>query len=632
MPTGGSPHLAAIRDELEALLGPDPDRSGFLDRFDAFAPDAYDALQAVYGERPEFEQHVAEAFRVAASGHADRSPELRRLDDRRRRDPDWYRDSSLVGGVCYADRFAGDLRGLRNRLDYLEELGITYLYLMPPFRTPPGRNDGGYAVSSYRETASGLGDIDDLRSLAADLRARGISLALDFVLNHTAWDHDWARAAIAGDPTYRPFYFIFEDRTVPDRYDATLREIFPEEHSGSFTLHDDQWVWTTFHDFQWDLNYSNPQVFTAMLGELLFIANAGAEIVRMDALAFIWKELGTSCEGLPQAHELVRAFRALTRIAAPAVIFKSEAIVHPDEVVTYLAEGECDIGYHPLLMICLWDALATGDTRLLAHSMRKRLHPPKGSVWVNYVRSHDDIGWGFADEDAADLGMDGFQHRQHLNRFFIDGRSFAVGRAFQYNPASLDMRISGTTASLAGLETALRDDDAAATDLAINRILLMMSTILALPGIPLLYLGDELGALNDYSYEGDPALSEDSRWVHRPVMDWALAEVRHDPAAVGGRIWSELHRMIDVRRRNDVFAAGAETEILDLDEGLFGFTRNARSQRMVVVSNFTPDHIPVQPGVLPEAGADAVSGVSIDGTRPFELGPYGFAWIATGLA
>lgn len=632
MPPTDSYHLVAVRDEVQALLESDPDQSAFLDRFDTFAPAAYAALEAVYGRHPDFAQHAEEAFRTAALGHAARPPDLRRLDERRAEDPHWYLRSRMVGGVCYVDRFAGNVNGLRERLGYLEELGLTYLYVMPPFRTPSGRSDGGYAVSSYRELDPRLGDIEGLRSLAADLRSRGISLALDFVFNHTADDHDWAKAAIAGDPAFRSFYFIFEDRAMPDLYEATLREIFPEEHPGSFTLHDDQWVWTTFHAFQWDLNYSNPEVFAAMLGELLFIANAGAEILRMDALAFIWKQLGTSCEGLPEAHDLVRAFRAMTRIAAPAVLFKSEAIVHPDEVITYLADGECDIGYHPLLMVTLWEALATGNTRLLAHSMRKRLAVPEGSAWVNYIRSHDDIGWGFADEDAAELGIDGFEHRRDLNRFFTGGESFAAGRAFQHNLTNLDMRISGTTASLAGLEKALRNGDAVAVDLAVRRILLLMSTMLAMPGIPLLFLGDEVGVLNDYSYEGDPKLAGDSRWVHRPSMDWSYAESRHEPDSLAGRIWLRLQHLIEIRRNRPELGAENRAEIIDLDSPAFGFSRTGPADTIVVLSNFAPDAIELPPTALPAAGIDLVSGDRVEGKRPIRLGPYGFVWIATNLA
>lgn len=632
MASNDSQHLAAIRDELEALLQPDPDQSAFLTRFDAFAPAAYAAMKAVYGERPDFPHHADAAFRAAALGYATRPVDLRMLDEGRLEDPYWYRRSSMVGGVCYVDRFAGDISGLRRRLGYLEELGLTYLYLMPPFRTPPGPSDGGYAVSSYRELDPEVGDIDDLRSLAADLRTRGISLALDFVFNHTAEDHEWAQAAIAGDPAYRPFYFIFEDRGMPDRYEATLREIFPEEHPGSFTLHDGQWVWTTFHDFQWDLNYTNPEVFTAMLGELLFIANVGAEILRMDALAFIWKELGTSCEGLPKAHELIRAFRAMTRIAAPAVIFKSEAIVHPDEVITYLANGECDIGYHPLLMVCLWEALATGDTRLLAHSMGKRLAGPTDSTWVNYVRSHDDIGWGFADADAAELGIDGFELRQDLNQFFTSGESFAVGRAFQYNPADHDMRISGTTASLAGLETALRTGDAAGIELAVSRILLLMSTILAMPGIPLLFLGDELGVLNDYAYTDDPELRGDSRWMHRPPMDWVRASSRHEPDSIEGSIWGQIAHLIEIRTSRPELGAETGAQILDLDSPAFGFSRTGPTGATFVLTNFTPEGLEVPGAVVPAAGIDLSSGDLIEAGQAVELGPYGFVWIAIDLA
>jgi amylosucrase len=316
---------------------------------------------------------------------------------------------------------------------------------------------------------------------------------------------------------------MFPDRQMPDAYDAHLREIFPDVRRGSFSYRPeiDRWVWTTFHSFQWDLNYRNPVVFNRMAEEMLFLANAGVEVLRLDAVAFTWKELDTSCENLPGAHLLIQAFNALARIAAPTLLFKSEAIVHPDDVARYIAPYECQLSYNPLLMALLWEALATRDVRLLQRSMQRRFAISPQCAWVNYVRCHDDIGWTFDDQDAAALGIQGFDHRQFLNAFYT-GRfpgSFARGLPFQYNPTTRDMRISGTCASLAGLEKALREETDAEVELAIRRILVMHSVILSIGGIPLIYLGDEVGTLNDYGYRTDPARAEDSRWVHRPAAD-----------------------------------------------------------------------------------------------------------------
>ena len=318
----------------------------------------------------------------------------------------------MLGGVLYVDRYAGDLAGVRRLIPYFEELGLTYLHLMPLFDAPPENSDGGYAVSSYRAVDPALGTMEELRDLATELRAHGIALVVDFIFNHTSDEHAWARAARAGDPEHEAFYWIFPDRTMPDAYERTVREIFPDDHPGSFVPVPtpdglgERWVWATFHSFQWDLNYANPAVFRAMAAEMLFLANQGVDILRMDAVAFIWKQLGTSCESLPQAHLLLQAFNAVCRIAAPAVLFKSEAIVHPDEVVEYISVDECQLSYDPLQMALIWSSLATRDGRLLQQALERRHALPPGTSWVGYVRSHDDIGWTFADEDAAELGID----------------------------------------------------------------------------------------------------------------------------------------------------------------------------------------------------------------------------------
>ncbi|HMN59807.1 MAG TPA: amylosucrase, partial [Anaerolinea sp.] len=528
----------------------------------------------------------------------ERPEQLRALDRSREQAPAWFESNAMLGGVIYVDLFAGDLAGVRARLPYFQELGLTYLHLMPLFKVPEPENDGGYAISSYREVNPALGSMQDLAALSRDLREAGISLVVDFVFNHTAHEHEWALKARAGDPDYQAFYRMYPDRTWPDRYEATLREIFPDEHPGAFTYFPEieRWVWTTFHSYQWDLNYANPAVFTAMAQEMLALANAGVEVLRLDAVAFIWKQLGTGCENLPEAHILIQAFNAAARIAAPALLFKSEAIVHPDEVARYIDPLECQISYNPLLMALLWEALATRSVGLLGASMRDRFHIPTGCAWVNYVRCHDDIGWTFSDEDAAALGIQGFGHRRFLNDFYT-GRfagSFARGLPFQENPKTGDCRISGTCASLAGLEKALREETPTEVDLAVKRILLIHTLIMTIGGIPLLYLGDEIGMLNDYSFRENPAKAHDSRWVHRPKADAGRYALRNQPGTIEERIFSGLQRVIRARKQNEVFAGG-EMQVVDVGRPqVFAFLRSQAGARALVLANFSE-----QPQVIP---------------------------------
>jgi amylosucrase len=535
------------------------------------------------------------------------------------------------------DLYAGNLQGIRDRIPYFKELGLTYLHLMPLFRCPPKNNDGGYAVSSFREVNPALGTMRELAELAAELRHSGISLCLDFVFNHTSDEHDWALKARAGHPDFQDYYLLFDDRALPDQYERHLREIFPEQAPGNFTFLPDlnKWVWTTFNTFQWDLNYRNPAVFRQMLDEMLFLANQGVEVLRMDAVVFIWKELGTTCENLPQCHDIIAALNALVRIVAPAMIFKSEAIVHPDWVAQFLGE-ECEISYNPTFMVLLWEALATRSVKLLRHSMTKRFALPTGTAWVNYVRSHDDIGWSFADEDAAELWMNGFDHRQFLNRFYT-GRfegSFASGLPFNYNPRTGDMRISGSTASLAGLEKATVDNDSSLIDLAIGRILLIESLTIAAGGIPLLYLGDELGTQNDYAYRKDPAKAIDSRWVHRPAFDPRAWEQRRESATIPGRLFTAILKMIHIRKVNPAFAADGKASWLDCgNDHVLVLERMNAGHTVLILGNFSEQPQIIERRLLPahnprEPYRDLLSDSAIQPDKTITLPPYAVLWLS----
>jgi amylosucrase len=621
--TESSTALRRLAERLTARYASGADAASwqaFTDRLSAHFPRLFRLFGQIYGARFDLLFHLERTLEVAAEAWLARAPELRALDAERERNPAWFQSHQMLGGVCYVDLFAGDLRGLRAKIPYFKELGLTYLHLMPLFKCPEGDNDGGYAVSSYREVNPALGTLEELRALTAEFRRNGLSLVLDFIFNHTSDEHIWAQRALAGDPEYRDYYFIFPDRQMPDAYERHLREIFPDEHPGSFSplAHwrpgEAGWVWTTFHEFQWDLNYANPAVFTAMAGEMLFLANVGVEVLRMDAVAFIWKRLGTVCENLPEAHLLIQAFNAVCRIAAPALLFKSEAIVHPDEVVRYIRSDECQLSYNPLLMALLWNSLATRKVRLLTHSMRQRHAIAPDCAWVNYVRVHDDIGWTFSDEDAVQLGVNGYDHRHFLNRFFT-GRfvgSFARGLPFQENPKTGDCRISGTCASLAGLEKALAEETEREVELALRRILLIHGVILSLGGVPLIYLGDEVGTLNDYSFRDDPAKADDSRWVHRPRADEARYARRADPATVEGRLYKRLRHLISVRQGLSVLTGGRADVLETGSPHVFAYQRLQDGRCLTAVANFSETAQTVGAAGLglpaPGAATDLVSG------------------------
>ena len=625
--------LKRLSPRIAPLISDAAERAVFEARLQEHFPRAFSLLYWLYGDRYDFFYHLEQTLTAAAEMYAARPPDLKALDREREADPLWFQSEQMVGGVCYVDLFAGNLKGLRARIPYFAELGLTYLHLMPLFRSPAGSNDGGYAVSSYREVDPTLGTMDELAALSAELRAHGISLVLDFVFNHTSDEHAWAQRARAGDPEYQRYYHMFDSRALPDQYERTLREIFPEQAPGNFTYRAeiDKWVWTTFHQYQWDLNYSNPAVFNAMFEEMLFLANQGAEVLRLDAVAFIWKQMGTSCENLPQVHWIIQAFNALMKIAAPAMVFKSEAIVHPDDVASYISWGECPISYNPTMMALLWESLATRQVRLLQRSMSKRFALPDDCAWINYVRCHDDIGWTFADEDAAELWIDGFDHRQFLNAFYtgqFEG-SFARGLPFNYNPRTGDMRISGTTASLAGLEQALERKNELHKEHALRRIELIHSVILSAGGIPLIYLGDEIATLNDYSYRDDPGKADDSRWVHRPRFDWERAANRRDSSTLEGTIFQALVHLIRLRKGTPALANG-RTDFFDT--GNVHVLSYVRKGELLVLANFSEFRQTVTPEVIhahwpAQKAVDLVSGRPYSPDEGITLNPYRYVWL-----
>ena len=625
--------------DAAGLLDGEPahDQVVFAARLQCYWPDLLAGLTGAY---PEHAVEMAErAVEIAASSFRRRPEDLRLLDLRRHADPQWYQHPRMLGYAAYADLFGGGLRGIIDKVDYLAELGVTYLHLMPLLKPRPGPSDGGYAVMDYRAVREDLGNIDDLRDLATALRRAGISLTVDLVVNHVAAEHDWARAAAGGDHYYRDYFFMFADRDIPDAYERTLPEVFPDFAPGNFTFDEESqsWVWTTFNSWQWDLNWRNPEVFFEFADIICWLANLGVECVRLDAIAFIVKRLGTSCQNQPEVHAITQALRAIARIAAPALIFKAEAIVGPTDLPAYLGVGKhagrvCDLAYQNSLMVQIWSTLAAKDTRLLCTALNRFPAKPPSTVWGTYLRCHDDIGWAIDDDDAAAVGLDGFEHRRFLSDFYAGSypMSDARGLVFQENLATGDRRISGAAASLIGIEAALASGDEAHLDLAIRRLLLAYQIVYGFGGLPLIYMGDELALCNDYDYVDDPAHAEDNRWVHRPPMDWAAAERRHVEGTVEHRVWHGLRHAASVRAGLPSMDAAVETEVMDpVNPAVLVFQRRAATQTMIGIYNVTPEpqRLPRWVVSLGNWAVDALTGETPLTDREIILEPYQTRWL-----
>ena len=561
--------LAELRDQLGPL-----ETAALGARLRLVRPDLARALAGLYGARaPEL---ARTALRAAAHAHAGRPEALRARDRERDADPTWFLSQHALGYVCYVDRYAGTLTGLLTNpehLEHLAELGVTYLHLMPLLLPRSGEDDGGYAVAAYDRVDPRLGTMAELEQVATALHGRGIDLCLDLVLNHTADNHPWARAALRGTDQDR--YLSFPDRELPDAFERTLPEIFPDTAPGSFTWQPSaqRWFWTTFHPWQLDLDYTRPATFSAMLEVLLGLLNRGVDVLRLDAVPFTGKALGTDCQNQPAAHLLLQAYRALARIAAPGAVFKAEAIVAPEQLVGYLGghevqRPECDLAYDNQLMVLLWSTLATRDTGLAVHALRRLAPPPAGTGWVNYLRGHDDIGWAITDTDARAVGLDPHLHRQFLADFYA-GRhpgSFARGADFQRHPLTGDVRTCGTTASLCGLEQALELGDPELVADALRRIVLLHAVLYACPGVPLVFSGDELAQRSDPLWANWPKAGADNRWLHRPFLDRAALGRRHDPDTPEGQVFTALVELGRGRARYGALRGDEPMEVLDSGE------------------------------------------------------------------
>ncbi len=607
--------------------------------------DLFDMLETLYGRRPDyadFRHRVEDAMRAA---WARRPRDLKWLDLKRDLEPDWFQRPDMVGYVFYIDKFAGDLSGVMGKIDYLEELGVNYVHFMPCLKPRPGDSDGGYSVMDYRAINPAYGTMDDFEKVATALRERGISLCVDMVVNHTAREHAWAEAARAGDAEKQAYYLMFPDRSLPDQYEESLLEVFPEHAPGNFTFDktSGKWVWTTFNTHQWDLNWANPDVFLEILEIMFYLANKGVDVLRLDAVAFMWKRMGTRCQSEPEVHMILQALRAACHIVCPAVIHLEEAIVSPQEMLPYLGRGvhdgkEGNLAYHNSLMVQFWSALAARDAGLMTHVLSTHFPPVLGNAtYATYIRCHDDIGWAITDEDAAAVGVTGYGHRSFLSDFY-EGTfpgSFSKGALFGVNEDTGDKRMSGSFASLAGLERALEDGDAAAVDRAVSRILMGHALIASYGGIPLIYMGDEAALLNDWSYLEEPDKAHDSRWVHRPAMDWdRIARLSAgDDGSSEARVWHGLRGIMERRKATPELHAGHATHVPGVPvKGVFALVHDAPTGALLCLFNFTEDTVAVPGEWAVSEGVshfhDALADQPVrmtDGN--IEIAPYGALWI-----
>lgn len=593
----------------------------------------------LYNDREAFDYFV----QMLEKNRAERRESLRRLDEARTEQEEngeghWYQSSQLLGMMLYIQNFGGNLQAVREHLPYLEECGVNYLHLMPLLDSPKGRSDGGYAVADFRKVRPKLGTMEDLEELADACHEKGISLCVDFVLNHTSDEHAWAKAARTGDPAAMSRYYFYDNWDIPSWYEETVPQVFPTTAPGNFTWLDDMGkiVMTSFHSYQWDLNYHNPMVFNDMTDNMLYLANRGMDVIRMDAIPYIWKELGTNCRNLPQVHTLMRMMKLACQIVCPGVVLLGEVVMEPKELAPYFGpvdKPECDVLYNATIMCTTWHTLATRNVRLLRHQMEQTCQLPENCFFQNYLRCHDDIGWGLDFPFLTQFGIGEVSHKRYLNDWFTGRWPGSWSRGELYNDAADlgDARLCGTTASLVGIEAGLAAQDEELLRRGITCDLMLHAWMFAQTGIPVIYSGDEVGQLNDYGYHQDPAHWSDSRYVHRGKFDFELAEERLEQGSVQQILFDGLLHMFRVRSANDVFRADASVYVYYTgDDRIMGLLREYNGQVFVGLFNFSEE--PADVRLQGPAWTDLLSGKAFlpqegETDVPVHMDGYAYYWL-----
>lgn len=592
-----------------------------------------DELRWLYMELYGNDAMYAELCEQMHDYYLKRSTELKKRDIKKEKNPDWFKEKEMLGMMLYIDNFAGNLKGVEKKLAYLKECNVNCIHLMPFLDTPKGKSDGGYAVADFRKVRPDLGTMKDLARLTEKCHENGMNVCMDFVMNHTSEEHEWAKRARAGEGEYMSRYFFYDNGDIPARYEETVPQVFPTTAPGNFTWLPEigHYVLTTFYPYQWDLNYRNPRVFNEMMYNFLFLANQGMDIIRIDAVPYIWKELGTSCRNLKEVHTIVRMMRMIAEIVCPSVILLGEVVMEPEKVVPYFGtveKPECHMLYNVTTMATTWNSIATRDIRLLKKQMDIVSRLPKQYTFLNYLRCHDDIGWGLDFDTMKQWGMEEPSHKRYLNDYFTGKIAGSISRGELYNddPVTQDARFCGTTASMCGIEAAGFEGNAEKMQTAIQEDLMLHAYMLTQSGIPMLYSGDELGQVNDYSYKDDAEKASDSRYLHRGAFLWELADKRKDLSTVQGQLFQMLNRLEQIRRQENVFSQEAEVYTYDVhNDSILGILREYKGERFIALFNFSENE---QTAWMQEEGIfrNLVNGEIVEVKDPVLKG-YEFVWM-----
>ena len=605
------------------------DGNVYTKRFDRH----FEELRWLYMELYDNGSMFAELCDNLERFYNERGQALKALDEKREAHAQWYRQNDMLGMMLYIDNFAKDLSGVRQKLDYIKRCHVNYIHLMPFLDSPKGRSDGGYAVADFRKVQPELGTMADLEKLTEACRQENISVCMDFVMNHTSEDHEWAKRARQGEGEYMSRYFFYDNGEIPAEYEKTVPQVFPTTAPGNFTWLPDagHYVMTSFYPYQWDLNYRNPRVFNEMMYNFLFLANKGIDIIRIDAVPYIWKELHTQCRNLKQVHTIVRMMRMISEIVCPGVLLLGEVVMEPEKVVPYfgtIEKPECHMLYNVTTMATTWHTVATRNVGLLKKQLDIVNALPKEYVFLNYLRCHDDIGWGLDYDTLRTYGMEERSHKDYLNRYFqgYAGESNSRGELYNADPVTGDARFCGTTASMCGIEKALSMKDDEALQRAVRLDVMLHAYMFMQSGIPVLYSGDEIGQCNDYAYKNDADKAADSRYIHRGALDWEAVGRIDEAGSAEGEIFGRLGQLESIRKSEKAFVSVADTWTIDTgDASVLCIARRYEGEEIIGIFNFSEHDKTVHMEEIGGKCLDMISGQYREGMEA-ELTAYGFCY------
>ncbi|OHT04976.1 Amylosucrase [Tritrichomonas foetus] len=532
----------------------------FQERFKSFAHEFYAKYNLLYHDDSMFHDLVDRIYNY----YIKRCPPLKKIDEERM-NSSWFRKNDIFGVQIYVENFSGTFKNLETKLDYLEMLKVKMIYLMPFLDSPEGKSDGGFACSDYKNVRSDLGTMDDLQHLIKCIHERGMIFMGVLVINHTSDEHEWAKKAKAGDEEYQKRYHFYDNWLIPNEFERTKGEFFPEVAPGNFTWVPEchKIVMTTYHPYQWDLNYENPIVFNEMADNLLFLANKGVDIFSLNSPLDIWKEVGTECYNLPNAHIIMRLFRIIIEIVCPGVIFEE------DNLPSIFPEPENAIFGDKGIKSAILGAVGLRDVQMLKEWITQRWSTDRS--FYNFVSDQDEVRWSWGLTNPETAGYQFHTVYRYLNDIF-SGRmegSKSRGVVCFENLVTCEARVVGTLASLAGLEYAVETNDQHLISESIKRIVMTYSLLISLPGIPILYSGDELGLLNYYDYINEKNINSDVRFIVRNKFPWEKVEKLNDSESIQHRIFYGIVKLMTARTQDDVFSASAKESdfhVVDIPE------------------------------------------------------------------